>query len=239
VRFKGPRPEGERHDLPSAMRTICGPFKRSLPYVVTESSKLAQVVLWLDGGAAAETPPTTPLVLNIKRCEWQPELATATRGQVLVIGNLDAETQQPLLRWHDDGESATPARRPLHMWIPSRGQQIATVLRARGLLDLTTTANRPWLHARVRVFDHTLHTTSGERGDFEIGDVAPGPYTLHAWHPTLGETSQEVVIQSGRDTSALFTYTPDGPEPRSGAGSSERVPTSRPAANSGEATHAR
>jgi hypothetical protein len=57
------------------------------------------------------------------------------------------------------------------------------------------------------VAEHPFYAVTGPGGEFALGNLPAGPYTLNVWHETLGtltrevtlgETDTDVVIEMGR-----------------------------------------
>jgi hypothetical protein len=69
----------------------------------------------------------------------------------------------------------------------------------------------PWMHSYAVVMEHGYFAVTGEDGTFEIGGLAPGAYTLEAWHPTLGTRTLDLQIGKGAKATvpARITYKPD------------------------------
>jgi hypothetical protein len=68
-----------------------------------------------------------------------------------------------------------------------------------------------WMHAYAVVLDNGYFAVTGEDGTFEINGLAPGAYTLEAWHPTLGTRTLDLQIGKGAKAivPARITYKPD------------------------------
>jgi hypothetical protein len=66
------------------------------------------------------------------------------------------------------------------------------------------------MHAYVVVNDSPYFAVTGEDGSFTISGLAPGTYTLEAWHPTLGTKTLTVKIGVGAKGSvrATLSYHP-------------------------------
>lgn len=47
---------------------------------------------------------------------------------------------------------------------------------------------------------------TGEDGRFALPELAPGKYTLTAWHETYGTQSQEITIADGQSLKADFVF---------------------------------
>jgi hypothetical protein len=54
-------------------------------------------------------------------------------------------------------------------------------------------ATRGW----IRVFDQPYFTQPDSNGRFAMDSVPPGRWRIRVWHPSLGETDREVVVDSG------------------------------------------
>lgn len=59
-----------------------------------------------------------------------------------------------------------------------------------------------WLY----VVNNPYFSTSDENGNFSIGKVPPGQYTLKAWHPILGLQEQMVDVTPGKALGANFKF---------------------------------
>lgn len=55
--------------------------------------------------------------------------------------------------------------------------------------------------------ENPYYAFSGPDGTFEIAQVPPGKYMLIAWHPIIGEFSQEVTVEAKGATNADFEFT--------------------------------
>ena len=202
VRFEGKAPEGERFDLAPAEKALCGLFKRALPFEVGKGGALRGAVVFLAEPVPAVEAAVLPegVPLTMRTCEWLPHVLDATVGQALVLVNQDAAPLQAELRWRGADAAADPARRPRTLYAPGKGQQVAVVLRAPGIIDVDCAGCRSWSQAEVQVFDHRFHDTTDERGAFAIHHVPPGNYTLLARGRTLGEASVSVTVVAGRES---------------------------------------
>ena len=65
----------------------------------------------------------------------------------------------------------------------------------------------PWMIAHFFVLDHPFFAVSDAAGRFAIDGLAPGSYTLAAWHEAYGEQALEVRVGPGASRAA-FTFKP-------------------------------
>ena len=61
-----------------------------------------------------------------------------------------------------------------------------------------------FMEADARVVWNPYYTISAQDGTFKIDQIPAGKYKVTAWHPYLGEVTQEITVASGGDTQANF-----------------------------------
>jgi hypothetical protein len=212
VRFDGKAPEGERFDLTPAEKPLCGAFKRALPFEVGKGGGVRGAVVFLTGAPAATATTLAALpeavTLNMRACEWTPQVSDATVGQALALANQDAAALQPELRWRAADPGPDEPTRPRTLYVPGKGQQIGIARQSAGIVDVDCLGCRSWSQAEVHVFDHPWHDTSDERGAFEIHGIPPGTYTLVARVRTLGDQTATVTVVAGQTAEVQFRFTP-------------------------------
>jgi len=210
VRYQGEEIEGERIDMPRALRSMCGVFKRPDPFDVDRRSALRNaVVSVLDAPAGGATTQQRFVSLTMRRCEWSPRVAAATVGQVLDIHNRDDAVLRPRLQWQGHGNSTDHVYRIQQLHVPRKGQHVATRLGGSGTLQVSCDDVRPWALSTIRVFDHPFHAVTDDKGNFTIEGLPPGTYRLVAWDRTLGETTTSATVSLGKSTSVAFLFDPE------------------------------
>lgn len=75
-----------------------------------------------------------------------------------------------------------------------------------GLIAFTCNVRHTWMAAWVVVADHPYHTVTDAYGDYEIGDLPPGAYTLRVWHEELGTREVPVTVEAGRAVAADVAF---------------------------------
>src|SRR5438067_813468 len=61
----------------------------------------------------------------------------------------------------------------------------------------------PWMFGYIGVMPHPFYAVTREDGSFEIKGLAPGRYTLEAWHEKLGARTVEVTVGASGGTADL------------------------------------
>ena len=77
----------------------------------------------------------------------------------------------------------------------------------RGSRVVRMTCNRhDFMQNWLYVVDHPYFGITGQDGRFTVDQVPPGTYTLLAWHPILGEQTQEVQVTGDGSVKAQFHF---------------------------------
>ena len=63
-----------------------------------------------------------------------------------------------------------------------------------------------WMQAYFVVLKTNHFAVTGEDGRFALPELAPGKYTLTAWHETYGTQSQEITIAEGQSLTIDFVF---------------------------------
>jgi hypothetical protein len=65
------------------------------------------------------------------------------------------------------------------------------------------------MRSYANVVTHPFFSVTKDDGTFEIKGLAPGTYTIEAWHERLGTQTQSVTISAGTPAvTAAFTFAP-------------------------------
>jgi plastocyanin len=194
--------EGEAPDRPKLVRDtdpVCAKVDKLSEDVIVTKGKLKDVLVRVKNAPAGKAP-ATPVAIDQKDCMYTPRVVGVMAGQKLGVRNSDGTfhnvhaTVDGKLLWnkpHAKGEA------PLTLDSSKAGD----------VIDIVCDVH-PWMHAYAVVMDHPFFAVTGEDGTFEIKGLAPGSYTLEAWHPTLGEKTMNVKIGVGPKATitARFSY---------------------------------
>jgi plastocyanin len=187
VVFEGAPPE--RLPLQRFTDPLCAKVERLSEDVVVTDGKLKDVLVRIKTGTAAKQPAAAvaPAVIDQRDCMYAPRVVGVVVGQQVAIRNSDPTfhnvhgTIAGAQQWN---KPASPGDPPLVLDGPAR---------AGDVIDLVCDVH-PWMHAYVVAQDNAAFAVTGADGAFELTGLAPGSYTVEAWHPTLGLRSQTVKV---------------------------------------------
>ena len=181
-----------------------GPESLSETQIVSADRGLKNVFIYVkDGlGNAVYETPTTPISLDQVGCRYEPHVFGVFVGQPVEIKNSD------------------PTLHNVHA-IPKNNEEFNFGQQDEKAPVVTKTFTKPeigvsfrcdvhgWMRSYANVVTHPFFAVSKEDGSFEIKGLAPGTYTIEAWHERLGTQTQQVTISdSAPATMAAFTFKP-------------------------------
>lgn len=135
------------------------------------------------------------LILDNRKCRFQPHVAVLTTGSVIEAVNSDNifHTTHPYygplsknLALNPGGRASQPANRP-------------------GFIIVKCDIHG-WMRAFIRVDTHPFHAVTDAEGRFEISGIPQGSYTVEVWHEQFGEQRLSAVINQGSTTTLSIRY---------------------------------
>jgi len=199
VLFEGEPPE--RTKLLRDTDPYCAKTEKLSDAVVVTKGKLRDVVVRIKNGTAGtHAAPAQPVVIDQKECAYSPHVIAMVAGQKIVVRNSDGTfhnvhaTVGGKLLWNKPQAAQEP-------------DLTLEAAKAGEVVDIVCDVH-PWMKAFAAVQDHPYFAVTGDDGAFEIKGLAPGTYTLEAWHPTLGLKSMTIKIGTGAKAMvpARFSY---------------------------------
>jgi hypothetical protein len=200
VTWKGEAPAAAPVDRSSD--PVCAATARGKDDVLVTDGKLRDVVVRVTAGAVAPaTAPPTPVVIAQSECMYAPRVSVAIAGQSLEVRNLDNT-------FHNVRGNRL-AKVLWNLGQPKGAPPIVRDLKAAAVGEVISLHCdvHPWMAAWVVVSDHAAFAVTGADGAFTLRDLAPGTYTVEAWHPTLGKKTAKVKVKKGKKPAKLaFTF---------------------------------
>jgi hypothetical protein len=204
VVFTGPKPEPAT--LPGRADPGCpGRPAKSDEVVINPNGTLRDTLVRIAPGSIKDgATPTSPVVLTQKDCTYSPKVAGALVGATLQIHNAD--------RTAHDVRIIRGERTVSNQSVAASAKDLSeTDLTSEvGLLKIESTTH-PWMAAFVVVSDNPFFQTTGADGTFKLEGLAPGTYSVEAWHPKYGTRSTSLPVVAGQAIDVAFGF--DGPVP--------------------------
>jgi plastocyanin len=179
----------------------CAKLHASSP-VSTETSvtgpgdTLANVVVYVSAGAPAEAnAPTQAVTYEQKGCQYIPHVLAMQVNQPLKIVNADQTSHNihPLPKDNPEWNKSQPAGAP----------PIDTKFSKEEFIPVKCNIH-PWMHGYFVVLKTPYYAITDQNGAYSIPDLAPGKYTITAWHEKYGTVSQDVTIKGDETESVHF-----------------------------------
>lgn len=167
---------------------------------VNGNGTLPNVFLYVKAGLGNQTypPPSTPVTITQRRCEYRPHVFGIMVGQPLKIVSLDPTTHNIHVMAKDNRSwnvSQQPGAPPLterfthpEIMIPVKCNQ------------------HPWMKAYIGVTSDPFFAVTGDDGTFAIQNLPSGRYTIEAWTATFGTQEKEVTVEAGKPVTTDFTF---------------------------------
>jgi plastocyanin len=192
VRLLGQRPQSVSIPTSAAVERQCGPSVADQSLILDQAGNLANVIIFL-GDAKPETQDATaprPVTVDQRRCAFLPPVLAARAGSVIELLNSD-----PLLH----NVHAIFKSQPLFNFaMPLQGGRVQKKLPAQpGVIDVRCDVH-PWMHATIRIFEHSYFAVSDAQGHYRLEAVPSGRHKLVFWHERLPSRTVDVGIAPGQ-----------------------------------------
>jgi hypothetical protein len=165
--------------------------------VVTGSNNAVQnAVVYISSDSAA-TAPTEAVRYDQKGCQYIPHVAVLQIGQPLDIYNDDKTSHNihPLALVNPEWNKSQPAGTPPIHYTYTKPEFIAVKCNVH-----------PWMHGYFAVLTTSHYALSENDGAFILSGLAPGTYTVTAWHEKFGRQSQEVTVPASGTVTVNFVF---------------------------------
>jgi plastocyanin len=194
VKFDGPVPHPTRVSM-SAEPSCMKQHPSGVPaedVVVDQGGGLENVVVYISDATPPTRlePPKDEVTFEQKGCMYHPHVVAMQANQKLRIVNDDPTMHnihpvpQNNREWN---KSQPPGMQPVEETFPR--EEVAIPVRCNV---------HPWMKGYIAVFKHPYFAVSGKDGSFDIRNLPPGTYTLHAWHEKLGTLTKRVTVGPDR-----------------------------------------
>lgn len=197
--------DGEAPDRSKLVRDtdpVCAKVDKLAEDVIVTKGRLKDVLVRVKNGSVGKhAAPAARALIDQKECMYTPRVLGVVVGQKLGVRNSDGTFHN--VRGHVAGK---PLWNKPH---PKGEPELAldTSPQPGDVVEIVCDVH-PWMKAYAVVQDHPFFAVTGVDGAFEIKGLAPGTYTLEAWHPSLGLKTLTVKIGVGPKAAvtARFSY---------------------------------
>lgn len=169
-------------------------------YVVASlDGSLANVFVRLQGNFPQTPVPSQPVVIDQQGCVYAPRVIGARVGQTVQIKNSDALLHNvDGLSGKGNGFNIAQPRAGLVYEFKPKSEEV--------MLHLKCDVHN-WMNTYIGIVTNPYFAVSSTMGNFEIGRVPPGTYTIQAWHERYGPVMKTVTVKAGAVATVDFTYT--------------------------------
>jgi plastocyanin len=171
-------------------------------HYAVKDGKLANVFVYVKSGLEGKTfpAPTEKKVLDQQGCLYHPHVMGIQVGQPLTVKNSDATLHNihAMPTTNAEFNNAQPVQNM---------EFDQTFDKAEVMVPFKCDVH-PWMNAYLGVVDNPYYAVSGEDGSFSIEKLAPGTYTLEAWHEELGTATQQVTVAPNQTVDVTFDFQP-------------------------------
>jgi len=146
---------------------------------------LANAVITIDVAGAKVEPSKEPLVIDQKRCVFEPHVAVLHAGSTVQFMNSDSVTHNV---------RASSLKNDSFNWVMVPGGKESVVF-AKPDRVMIGCDYHPWMSMIVFVTETPHYAVSAKDGTFSIPGLKAGTYKAKVWHEKLGRQEIEVVVK--------------------------------------------
>ena len=194
VVFRGTVPS-PRKVIPTQDQQVCGGPRDEPRIVLGPDNTVQGAIVFLKGvekGKAFEKPKKPPVVDNTK-CKFEPEVQVVPVGTEILDPSIPipCSTTRTVISW----PIAAGVARFLITALPQKGQQVKTVLKLPGIVDVACDVHG-WMQGWILVAENPYYAITEKNGTFAIKDIPPGKYTLATFQPYTGVRETPVTVEA-------------------------------------------
>ena len=168
--------------------------------VVGPAGELANVFVFIKNPPAGNfPPPSTPVTLDQKGCQYHPHVSGVMVGQALEIKNDDATLHN--VHAMPNVNAQFNEGQPVQGMTSTKKFDKAELVPFRIKCDV-----HGWMKSWMAVMPHPFFAVSSMQGTFTIPNLPPGNYTLVAWHEKYGQKEQQITVAAKESKAVTFSF---------------------------------
>jgi hypothetical protein len=165
--------------------------------VTGPENSLENVVVFVSAGAPDEPPPAQPAVLVQKGCRYTPHILAFQTNQDFEILNEDQTSHNV--------HTMPSSNREWNKSQPPGAPPIEDKYARAEFIPIKCNIH-PWMKGTLAVMKNSHYMITTGDGEFKLPNLAPGNYTITAWHESYGEQTQEVTITGSETKNVNFVF---------------------------------
>jgi plastocyanin len=171
-------------------------------FLVGADGALQNVVVYVKKGLETQSfdPPSEPVVLDQRGCQYIPHVAVLQHGQTLIVKSSDNTNHNVHMARGPNGELNRSMTRP--------GQLEPMTFRKTEVARRVYCDVHGWMVCWLAILPHPFHAITAKDGTYKIENVPAGTYQLGAWHEKkkLGEQTQDVTVKPGETVTVDIVF---------------------------------
>lgn len=181
--------------------------------VVAKDGKLLNVVVFIEQIAKGKEWDTKTVNFDFKNCDiTQKVLVVRKTPKGMKEGLITITNHDPDILHNPHGYSVAGASRKtlFNKPLPSQGsvadvtRNVKRLKRKKDKHFFLQCDQHNYMEADARIVWNPYYFITGADGSFKLDQVPAGKYKVTAWHPYIGEVTNEVTVSAGADTAANF-----------------------------------
>jgi len=200
VNFSGKKPKAKKIKFnadPVCKKANKGKKVRDPFKSVNANGTLPYVFVYVKEGAKGDGKTPAPKVFDQKNCMYAPPVFGVQVNQDIEILNSD-----PTLH---NVHSMAKRNSNFNVAMAIQGQKIVKKFTKPETMVKIKCDVHGWMWAYVGVLKHPYFAVTDASGNYAIEGLAPGTYTIEAWHKHFGTKSQQVTVPASGNATADFT----------------------------------
>jgi len=162
------------------------------------AKNLGDIVVYIEKVEGQFQSPKTPVLIDQVKRAYVPHVLAVVVGTEIEFLNSDHELHNVHAR-----QNKTQL---FNVGIPPQ-RKARRILKEEGVVTLLCDIH-PEMSAYIVVLQNPYLARPDEKGNYAIGNVPPGTYTLRAWHEKLKAQTMEVKVPEGGKVTADFELKP-------------------------------
>jgi plastocyanin len=193
-----PRPVDMRDEPTCAEQHTNGVGAADAHDVAVNDGRLQNVFVYISDGVSGTFPASgDPVLIDQRGCIYHPRVAGVQTGQTITFRNSDG-----LLH---NIKAVPTVNRGFNISQPNNMDTQRSFPQPEVMIPVECNVHG-WMQAYIGVVEHPYFAVSGADGSFSIGNLAPGTYTVTAWHERYGTQTQQLTVGPDETAEIVFSY---------------------------------